>query len=54
MEVLGAHQLYMRNYGRAIGYLLTIGRLSVGWAIDLFTLPSQISQVNAQIIAGVR
>lgn len=46
LGIFGGHQFYLRKTGRAIGYLLTLGWLTVGLWIDLFTLPSQVRAVN--------
>lgn len=51
---LGAHQFYLGKVGRGVGYLLTLGWLGVGVIIDLFTLPSQVRQVNMELANGVR
>lgn len=45
---LGVHQWYLGKKGRAVGYLLTGGWLTIGLWIDLFTLPAQVRAVNAQ------
>jgi TM2 domain-containing membrane protein YozV len=51
----GAHQFYLGKTGRGLLYLFTLGGvLGIGCLIDLFTLPSQVRQVNAQIASGVR
>jgi TM2 domain-containing membrane protein YozV len=47
LGAFGAHQFYMGKTGRAISMLLTIGWLTVGLWIDLFTIPRQIRKVNA-------
>lgn len=43
---LGVHHFYMGKTGRAVGYLLTLGWLTVGVWIDLFTIPRQIRKIN--------
>jgi hypothetical protein len=45
--VLGFHQIYLGRTGRAIGYMLTGGWLTIGLWYDLFTLPSQVRAYNA-------
>jgi len=46
---LGAHQFYLGKRGRAIFYLLTFfGVFGIMPVVDLFTLPSQVRQVNTQ------
>ncbi|MDO8147501.1 TM2 domain-containing protein [Isoptericola sp. b515] len=51
---LGVHHFYLGKVGRGVGYLLTVGWFLVGWLIDLFTLPAQVTQVNAERRAGLR
>jgi TM2 domain-containing membrane protein YozV len=48
LGAFGAHQFYMGKTGRAISYLLTLGWLTIGLWIDLFTIPGQIRKVNAK------
>lgn len=48
LGLFGAHQFYLGKTGRAVSYLLTCGWVGVGPLIDLFTLPSQVRQVNTQ------
>ena len=54
LGVLGAHQFYLRNWGRAGLYLITAGGLGIGLAIDLFTIPRQLQQANAVRALGLR
>lgn len=35
---LGAHRFYMKQYGSAVAYLLTIGIFGIGWIVDCFRL----------------
>jgi TM2 domain-containing membrane protein YozV len=49
----GAHQFYLGKKGRGLLYLFTLGILGVGCLIDLFTLPRQVRQVNAQRAVGL-
>lgn len=46
LGLFGAHQFYLNKAGRGAGYLLTFAWCTVGWWVDLFTLPAQVSQVN--------
>lgn len=46
---LGIHKFYLGKMGWGILYLLTGGLFLVGWLIDLFTIPSQVRQVNGEI-----
>ncbi|MGY0007608.1 TM2 domain-containing protein [Micromonospora sp. I033] len=50
----GGHQFYLGKTGRGLLYLFTGGLLFVGVVIDLFTLPSQVRQVNTQLAVGIR
>lgn len=49
---LGGHQFYMGNKGRAISYIFTVGWLTVGVWIDLFTMRKQVERANARRVAG--
>jgi TM2 domain-containing membrane protein YozV len=51
---VGGHQFYLGKTGRGLLYLFTFGILGVGTLIDLFTLPSQVRQVNTQLAIGIR
>lgn len=51
--ICGVQHFYLGKVGRGIGYLLTFGWLGVGTIIDLFTLPAQTRQVNAQRAASL-
>ncbi len=52
--VFGVHQFYIGKIGRGLGYLLTGGWLTIALWIDLFTLASQVRQVNTQRRVGLR
>lgn len=52
--ICGVQHFYMGKIGRGLLWLFTFGLFGVGLVIDLFTLPAQVRQVNAQIAAGVR
>ena len=52
--LLGIHHFYLGKSGRGLLYLLTAGGCFVGVILDLFTLPAQVRQVNAQRVVGVR
>ncbi len=44
--IFGGHYFYMRNWTKAILYLLTAGFLGIGIIWDYWTLNSQISSIN--------
>ncbi|WP_084130268.1 TM2 domain-containing protein [Demequina sp. NBRC 110055] len=52
--LFGIQHFYLGKIGRGILYLLTGGILTIGWWVDLFTLPAQVRQVNAQRAVGIR
>ncbi len=54
LGIFGAHQFYLGKVGRGLFYLFTLGVLGLGVLIDLFTLPSQVRQINTQIAVGTR
>ncbi len=54
LGVFGVHQFYMGKIGRGILYLLTAGVFGIMIIWDLFTIPAQVRQVNAQRAAGIR
>jgi TM2 domain-containing membrane protein YozV len=51
--VCGIQHFYMGKVGRGVLWLLTGGLLGVGLIIDLFTLPSQVRNVNAHRAVGI-
>jgi TM2 domain-containing membrane protein YozV len=46
--VIGVHQFYLGRTGRGVSYIFTLGWLTVGLWIDLFTLPRQVRRANGQ------
>ncbi|WCN81301.1 TM2 domain-containing protein [Micromonospora sp. LH3U1] len=54
LGIFGGHQFYLGKTGRGLLYLFTGGIVGVGVVIDLFTLPSQVRQVNTQLAIGIR
>jgi len=54
LGLLGIHHFYLGKTGRGLLWLFTGALLTVGLWIDLFTLPAQVRQVNAQRAVGIR
>ena len=54
LGLFGAHQFYLDKIGRGVGYFFTLGWLTVGLWIDLFTLTSQVRAINTQRRMGIR
>ncbi len=52
--LLGVHQFYMGKVGRGLLYLFTAGVFGIMVIWDLFTIPAQVRQVNAQRAVGIR
>ena len=46
---LGVHKFYLGKTGMGILYIFTGGLFLVGLLIDLFTIPAQVREYNAQI-----
>ena len=51
---LGVHHFYLGKIGRGVGYLLTFAWFTIGWWIDLFTLPAQVKRLNFERRMGMR
>ena len=51
--VAGVQHFYMGKIGRGILWLLTWGLLGIGTMIDIFTLPSQVKNINARRAVGI-
>ena len=43
---IGGHKFYLGKPGMGILYLFTFGLFTIGWIVDLFTLPNQVRRVN--------
>lgn len=46
--IFGVHRFYMGKVGTGLLWLFTLGILGIGILYDLFTLESQVREVNAQ------
>lgn len=44
--VLGIHKFYLGKNVMGVVYLLTAGLLGIGWFIDMFLIPFQVSSYN--------
>lgn len=53
LGALGVHRFYLGKWGTGILYLLTGGLMVFGLIWDLFTLPGQVKQINAQRAVGI-
>jgi hypothetical protein len=51
--VAGIQHCYLGKVGRGILWLLTFGLFGIGTTVDLFTLPSQTTTVNARRAVGI-
>lgn len=49
LGLLGIHKFYLGKTFWGVVYLFTGGIFFIGWFIDLFTIPHQVSRYNAQL-----
>lgn len=49
LGAVGAHKFYLGRVGMGIAYLLTLGFLTLGLWVDLFTLPRQVRRTNLAV-----
>jgi TM2 domain-containing membrane protein YozV len=49
LGTLGVHRLYLRQYGWALVYLCTGGLFMIGWFVDAFLIPGNVSALNREI-----
>lgn len=54
LGALGAHKFYLGRIGMGFAYFFTLGFLTIGLWIDLFTLPRQVRNANMLRRAQVR
>lgn len=54
LGLLGVHHFYLGKWQRGLWYLFTCGLFTVGFMVDVFTLPWQVKRVNAERRAGLR
>ncbi|WNJ20997.1 TM2 domain-containing protein [Pontibacter sp. G13] len=45
----GIHKFYLGKTGWGLVYIFTGGLFTIGWIIDLFTLPGQVENYNLEI-----
>ena len=48
--LFGAHQFYLGKTGRALSMLFTLGWLTIGLWVDMFTLGKQTRRVNEAFV----
>jgi TM2 domain-containing membrane protein YozV len=53
LGILGGHRYYLRRFGTAILYTLTMGLFGIGWFVDLFLIPYVTREVNKDIAVGL-
>jgi TM2 domain-containing membrane protein YozV len=46
LGVFGIHRFYLGKWATGLLYLVTLGLLGIGWIYDLWTLNSQVSELN--------
>lgn len=46
LGIFSAHRFYLKKYGTAIFYLLTLQLLGIGWVFDLFELSKMVDRYN--------
>ena len=54
LGALGVHKFYLGRVGMGFAYFFTLGFLTIGLWIDLFTLPKQVRDANMLRRAQVR
>lgn len=52
LGITGVHQIYLGRVARGVSYFFTFGWLTIGWWIDIFTLPRQVERANVLQQAG--
>lgn len=46
LGIFSAHKFYLKNYGTAVFYLLTLQILGIGWIFDSFFLGEMVDKYN--------
>jgi TM2 domain-containing membrane protein YozV len=46
LGIFSAHRFYLKKYGTAIFYLLTLQLVGIGWIFDLFELGRMVDRYN--------
>lgn len=46
LGILSAHRFYLKKYGSAIFYLLTLQIVGIGWVFDAFELGRMVERYN--------
>ena len=54
LGICGIQHFYLGKIGRGVLWLMTFGLFGIGLVVDLFTMPRQVSDVNARRAPAIR